>query len=44
MSRRARLTVGLVPTILLYLLAGVSERLFYGADRAFYRMRDWMDV
>lgn len=44
MSRRVRLALAGGPVVALYLLAGISERLFYAADRAFYRLRDWCDV
>lgn len=43
MNRVARLTIGIVPAIALYLAAALGERLFAHADRGFLRLRDWMD-
>ena len=43
MNRALRLTIGLLPILILYLAAAVGDRLATYADRAFWRLRDWMD-
>ena len=43
-ARVARLSVGFVPAVALYLVAGVSEAATHYAGTAFLRLRDWMDA
>jgi hypothetical protein len=43
-ARVARLSVGFVPAVALYLVAGISEAATHYAGTAFLRLRDWMDA
>lgn len=44
MNRTIRLTIGFVPAVALWMIAFIGERLEVYAGRAFFRLRDWMDV